>query len=282
VTGQGQPVVLLHGLGTGSGDMVASGLVSRLARRYRVFAFDRPGYGHSDRPRDRVWGPHEQARALREALGRFGVRRPIVVAHSWGAQVALAWALDAPETVSGLVLLSGYLYPVPRADILALSPPVIPGLGDVLRYTILPWVNRLTAPAMVRRMFAPQPVPSAFYADIPLSMMVRPMTIRAIAEEAALMLPMAEMLARRYPQLRLPVMLLAGDRDEVTDPHAHTERFGHDVPGATARLIPGLGHMIHFSAVEAIETCVAGLAALAPETGDQTGPRPAERTAAIR
>ena len=44
------------------------------------------------------------------------VERPIVVGHSWGALVALAMALESPEDVAGLVLMSGYYYPMPRAE----------------------------------------------------------------------------------------------------------------------------------------------------------------------
>ena len=43
---------------------------------------------------------------MRGALARLGVQRAIVVGHSYGGSVALAWALDAPETVTGLMLLS--------------------------------------------------------------------------------------------------------------------------------------------------------------------------------
>ena len=53
--GKGRPVVLIHGNGTMAEDFVISGLVDQLATRYRVIAIDRPGFGHTDRPRWRVW-----------------------------------------------------------------------------------------------------------------------------------------------------------------------------------------------------------------------------------
>ena len=55
--GQGQPLVLLHGLMTLIEDWGTSGVLDRAAERYRVIAFDRPGYGYSVRTRDRVWTP---------------------------------------------------------------------------------------------------------------------------------------------------------------------------------------------------------------------------------
>jgi len=51
--GHGTPLVLLHGNTLRLEDFVASGLVERLARNYRVLAFDRPGFGYSERPRNR-------------------------------------------------------------------------------------------------------------------------------------------------------------------------------------------------------------------------------------
>src|SRR5215203_5762483 len=55
VKGKGRPVVLIHGNGTMAEDFVICGLVDQLAKRYRVIAVDRPGFGHTERPRHRVW-----------------------------------------------------------------------------------------------------------------------------------------------------------------------------------------------------------------------------------
>src|SRR5439155_4912275 len=55
--GQGPIVVLLHGNGTTLVDWMASGVVKHLAQHHRVIAFDRPGFGYTDRPRTRIWTP---------------------------------------------------------------------------------------------------------------------------------------------------------------------------------------------------------------------------------
>jgi len=49
--GEGEPLVLLHGNGSMIQDFKSSGLIDMAAAEYRVIAFDRPGHGHSDRPR---------------------------------------------------------------------------------------------------------------------------------------------------------------------------------------------------------------------------------------
>ncbi|MGZ9057630.1 MAG: alpha/beta fold hydrolase, partial [Burkholderiaceae bacterium] len=70
--GAGPPVVLIHGNMVSHRDFDASGLIDHLARGRRVIAFDRPGFGHSTRPRDRLWTPTAQAKLLHTALARLG------------------------------------------------------------------------------------------------------------------------------------------------------------------------------------------------------------------
>ena len=153
--GEGPPLVLPHGNGSMIQDFVSSGLVDLAARQHRVIAFDRPGYGHSPRPRGRVWSPQAQADLFRAALGRLGVSQAVILGHSWGASVALAMALKHPRTVRGLVLASGYYYPTARVDMALLSGPAVPLLGNVARYTIAPIASRLLWPLLLRKMFGP-------------------------------------------------------------------------------------------------------------------------------
>ena len=64
----GPAVLLLHGNGALIQEQTISGLVDLLAAKYRVLCFDRPGYGHSTRPRLRLWSPERQADLLAKAL----------------------------------------------------------------------------------------------------------------------------------------------------------------------------------------------------------------------
>ena len=93
------PVVLLHGNTVTLDDWIVSGVFDLIARSRRVVAFDRPGFGYSERPRDRSWTPAAQARLLRRACRRLGVERPVVVGHSW-ANVGRA-RVGAPGPAGG-------------------------------------------------------------------------------------------------------------------------------------------------------------------------------------
>jgi pimeloyl-ACP methyl ester carboxylesterase len=259
--GEGPPIVLLHGNGAMATDFEGSGVLDRLAARHRVIAFDRPGFGYSERPRNRVWTPRAQAALLARALAQLNVQQPIVVGHSWGTLVALQLAADFPQRVSGLVLVSGYYFPTWRADVFLLSPPAIPLLGDLMRYTISPLISRLIARPLMRKMFAPRPISPAFESAVPLALMLRPSQLRAAAEESGLMNWAAAALKKSYRDLTLPVTIIAGDGDRVTDLQRQALRLHQEIPHSQLRAQFGIGHMLHYAApglvAQAVEDIVS-------------------------
>jgi pimeloyl-ACP methyl ester carboxylesterase len=218
--GSGSPIVLLHGNGVTSQDWDVSGILDGLAADHRVIAFDRPGFGYSERPRNVDWTPVQQAELLHLALTQLKVTRPVLVGHSWGTLVALALALDYPTDTQSLVLLSGYYFPSLRLDALFGAAPAIPLLGDVLRYSVSPIVGRLMAPLLVRQLFAPAPVPDRFK-DFPLSMSLRPSQLRSSAQEAQIMVASANSLEPRYGELTVPVSIIAGSGDLIAGHMVH-------------------------------------------------------------
>jgi pimeloyl-ACP methyl ester carboxylesterase len=262
--GEGSPVVLLHGNGAMIQDFDISGTLDVAADRYRVVAFDRPGFGHTDRPRGRIWTPAAQAKLLREAFNRLGIARPLLVGHSWGTLVALALAFEYPSEISGLVLVSGYYFPTARADVALFSPTTIPLLGDLTRYTISPPLGRLLAPKIFRKIFAPARITTRFAEEFPTELALRPSQIRATAEDTALMIPAAAFFAPRYRSLLLPVIVIAGSGDQIVDLERQSRRLHRELPNSELLVVEGGGHMIHHTAphriIEALHTAAARIA----------------------
>jgi len=252
--GAGTPVVLLHGNGSMIEDFVASGVIEGLAGGHRVVAFDRPGFGFSDRPPDRAWTPAEQAKLLLEAFSVLGIERPIVVAHSWGTLVAVSLALEGPERVAGLVLLSGYYYPTPRADAAAMAQAAV-----LLGTPVAPLIGPLMAAGAVRRAFAPCAVPETFNRVYPLSRALWPPQMRAVAEEAAMMIGAVRLLSYRYSELSVPVHLIAGSDDRIVETDQHSARLHRQLAGSTFRRVPGSGHMVHHAAPHEVVAAIAAM-----------------------
>src|SRR5690242_14275501 len=98
-TGGGTPIVLIHGLPGTAEDWNE---VTPLLAGRRTIAIDRPGFGYSG---DGYLKFDRQLEVIDALLRRLGVRRPVLVGHSYGGTVALAFAERHPNEVSGLVLV---------------------------------------------------------------------------------------------------------------------------------------------------------------------------------
>ncbi len=233
--GHGEPLVLLHGNGSMIQDFETSGLIEAAARTYRVIVFDRPGYGHSERPRSTVWTAEAQSNLFHAALGKLGVTRAIVLGHSWGASVAVALALRHPEAVAGLVLASGYYYPTVRSDVALLSGPAVPVIGDILRYTISPVLGRMIWPLLLRKVFGPSPMPAKF---------------------------------NGFPVEIMPVAIIAGEADRIVDTDQQSARLHGEVPQSTFDHVPGTGHMIHQTATARVMSAIDAASGRAPRSSE--------------
>lgn len=250
--GAGPPVVLLHGNMLRAEDFIASGLLGELAKNHRVIAFDRPGYGYSDRPLARLWTAEAQAALIKRTLAQLGVNKPTVVGHSWGTLVALELALLPEVAVKRLVLISGYYFPTARMDVVLAAPPAIPVLGDILRYTVSALAARMTLNKTIKAMFTPVPVPTNFVPVLDREMLLRPKQIQADAQDAVFMIPGAARLRKHYREIKASVVIIAGEDDGVVDVDTQARKLHGEISGSELTVLPGVGHMAHYAATDRI------------------------------
>jgi pimeloyl-ACP methyl ester carboxylesterase len=98
-----QTLLLIHGLGSNAKGWTRN--IPELAKKYRVIAVDLPGYGYSSKeyfPYSLSW----YGEVLIQFLDKVGVDEAVFVGHSMGGQISILTALQYPEKVSKLVLLS--------------------------------------------------------------------------------------------------------------------------------------------------------------------------------
>lgn len=120
--GKGAPVVLVHGLYDTA--QVWSAIAPRLAANHRVLAIDRRGSGLTDKPAD-GYDHKTLAEDLAAFIERLQLGSVILVAHSFGGEVAMTFAASNPTALRSLVLIEGGFFPKPEpppADL----PPVPP------------------------------------------------------------------------------------------------------------------------------------------------------------
>jgi pimeloyl-ACP methyl ester carboxylesterase len=254
--GSGRPVVLLHGLGGMAQEVLAPLLKPAVRQRWRLIAFDRPGYGFSDPPPDDCVTPSGQARLIHGALERMGVERPVLVAHSLGAAVALAYAVRFPNEISGLVLLGGFFMPMPEAPMPLLRLATAPVIGPPFRRHVLRRLVRWIAPRKLKALFAPNLVPQSFR-RFPLGLATRPNAIEAMARDLRSFNRCMTGLVREFPRIDRPLIILAGVDDPIVPAAEQSCLLHKAVPGSELRLLAGVGHMPHHVCAEAVVEAIA-------------------------
>ena len=194
VKGTGPDLVLIHGAGGNAQDFMHR-FADRLTDRYRVFAVDRPGLGHSERSDPALNAaftasaetPMEQARILSAAVRKLGATDPIVLGHSYGGAVAMAWALDEPA--AAIVILSGATMPWEGP-----LRPYYRVFGSILGSGIgAPLVTAFVGEDRVRGslegVFAPADVDPGYYEGAAIPLAIRTGTFRANARQVNTLRP---------------------------------------------------------------------------------------------
>lgn len=270
VEGSGPDVVLIHGASGNTRDFTFS-LTRALARDFRVIVFDRPGLGWTERaPGDfggalnpRAESPREQARFLQAAADQLGVTRPVVLGHSYGSAVALAWGLERPADTGALVLLAGVALPWPGG----LDPMYRVTASRLGAATVVPLITAFAPETRVQQavagIFAPDPVPPGYLRHVGAGLTLRRESFRANARQVNALRPhMVEMQAH-YDRLTMPVEVVHGTADTVVPAHIHAIPVAAQLARARLTLLDGVGHMPHHADEAAVVAAIRRAAAAA-------------------
>lgn len=256
-------VVLIHGASGNLRDF-GFGFTERLRARYRVVAVDRPGFGHSSRgDRARAHRPDVQAGMLRAAIRAIGVDRALLVGHSFGAAPALAWALDAPETVLGVVSLAGVSHPFPGSVGALYELGAAPILGGWTSLAARKLYTEDRAQRSVARIFAPDAPPPDYGETVGVDLALRPDTFRANAMDLTHLKAFLAQQQPRYAALAAPVEIVHGDADKIVWASIHGAALAEEAPAARLTLAPGVGHMPHHAAADLCAAAIDRIAAAA-------------------
>lgn len=257
--GDGPPLVLIHGASGNVNDWTFD-LVGQLSDRYRVIAFDRPGLGHTDL-HARNASAAEQARLLADAAAALGVDAPMVVGHSYGGAIALAWALERPNAISGLIVLAGASNPWDTGlstYYKLLSNPIS---GPILAALISAWVPDRLVEDSVNAVFAPQSAPAGYDAHFGPGLTLRRFSLLENARQRASLLPQITAMVPHYPTIGVPTEILHGDADDTVYLGIHSVPLARQIPDARLTVLEGIGHMPQHADPQAVVDAIDRLAA---------------------
>jgi len=258
VLGTGPKVIAIHGASGNLRDWTL-GPAQALARGHSVLVIDRPGHGFSQRAPENGGDPSVQAGLMRAAAEQLGFGRAMMIGHSYGGTVALAWALDAPQTVSGLMLLAAPSQVWPGGLGLLNGLNANPVTGPVLSRLLPVLVPQGLKEAAVARIFRPQSPPPRYLERVDADLALRPQTVRANAEDLSELKRHIRSYVPRYPGLPMPVEILHGTADRTVPIDIHSDKLADQIPDAVYTRLDGIGHMPHHVATGAMLEALARL-----------------------
>ena len=248
----GPAIVMLHGASSNL-EAMRRPLGEQLARSHRVILIDRPGHGWSSRARLEDSTPEIQGRMIADALAKLGIGQAIFVAHSWAGALGLRMALDYPDRVAGLVVLTPVAYPWPGGVGRYNKIVAMPVIGPLLAYTVTLPLGALLVEPGARVVFAPQPMPENYVGDTATMLLLRPREFLANAHDLVTLKAAVAEQAPRYAEIKAPITIISGDgSDKTVSTHIHSQPLAATVPNAKLIVLPGVGHMVQNAAPDRV------------------------------
>ncbi len=241
VSGQGEPVVLIPGLGLDRSYFAAA--IPDLERFTRAISLDLRGIGQSAKP-DGPYSMQQWADDVSALLEHLGERRAHIVGSSLGGCVALELVDQRPDQVASLVLVAAFSE-LDRALELnfRLRIAIIEqlGMGDVLADHMLLWTlsrgfietarGQQAAAALQQSVRRNTP---ALYASFLRAILEFG---RALPEQAGL-----PKVTERLSRIAVPTLLIVGENDILT-PLPFSQKIQERIPGAELAVVPNCGHI---------------------------------------
>lgn len=254
-------VLLIHGLpGTAEDFEDVTPLIG-----HRTIAIDRPGFGFSTGgyfPFDR------QLQAVHEVIERLHLGRPILVGHSYGGSISLAYAELHPAEVRGLVLVDAAAGNCSRHDdaftraqarfIQFMELPVIAPLADV---TFSQLVRTVSSQPEETEAFSPAPVNQRHHHRV-LAINLKHGNLEAYAGEILAANKEIEVVNRGLAGIHVPTIVIQGVQDKLVKPQCGRS-IATSVPGAQLQMVPG-GHMAPYTHPATVAAAVRTVADVRP------------------
>ncbi|HMQ58507.1 MAG TPA: alpha/beta hydrolase [Rhizobiaceae bacterium] len=258
------PVVFLHGASGNLRDQMIP-FADHVAGRFDALFIDRPGHGWSSRGGRENDTPFGQAQTIKAGLDALGIEMAFISGHSFGAAVALAFALRFPQRTAGILLLSPVSHPWPGGIEWHYRVAATPIVGALFAWT-------LTIPAGLARIrsasacvFTPNRMPDDYVDSAGIPLILRPKAFCDNARDISNLFDFVTQASARYHEIATPTVIVTGDRDTIVWPKLHALGLKRSIANAELVWVRNLGHKPDYAATD---LCIAALEKLAGEERD--------------
>ncbi|HDP79741.1 MAG TPA: alpha/beta hydrolase [Spirochaetes bacterium] len=254
--GAGLDVLLIHGLPGCIEDW--DPVMDRLAKKYRVTVYDRPGHGFSG-AKKAGYSLASNADTAIELMRVLGLKNVTVAGHSYGGGITLAMAVRKPAAVKGYVSVAGVSYPVGHIDP-AFYPVLIPLLGRGFAVIASNTMGTAMVKEGMKNAFSPN---DNYLTDEILKLRMRvflqPKVIVSVAHEEITINRELPALIAAYPDIRAPFHILHGSGDLLL-PYNDSRQLAKVVAGSRLTVLDGVGHQVQFVRPETVIAAVDAIA----------------------
>ncbi|MEO3384979.1 alpha/beta fold hydrolase [Mesorhizobium sp. CAU 1741] len=258
--GEGRPILMIHGLG-GTLHHLRRPLMESFGDGYRLIAIDRAGSGYSMAAPGFGGTLAEQARQVAGVIAALGLEKPLLVGHSLGGAVALATALDHPDKISGLALISPLTRFEPQLPAefkpLAIESPL---RRRLVAHTIAVPMSVKNAPMVLDRVFGPQQPPEDYAVAGGAMVSLRPQHFYATSTDLVGSRRDLAQYEARYAELSMPVGILFGTEDRVLDYQRQGVAMTERIAGLDLEIVDGVGHMPQFAVTDRVVAFIRRIA----------------------
>jgi pimeloyl-ACP methyl ester carboxylesterase len=256
--GPGPAVLLIHGLPGTAEDFED---VTPLIAGHRTIAIDRPGYGFST---GGYFSFDRQLQAVHEVIEKLHLGHPVLVGHSYGGSISLAYAERHSGEVRGLVLVDAAAGNCPRHDnaftraqarfVQLIELPVIQQVAEV---TFSQLVRTASATPAESEAFSPAPVNPRHRHRV-LAISLKHGNMEAYAGEVLAANKEIDAVNRGLSSLRVPTIVIQGAQDKLVKPQCG-HSIATSIPGARLQMVPG-GHMAPYTHPAVVAAAAQSLA----------------------
>ncbi len=253
------PIVFLHGASGNLCDQVMA-FRRKLEGRADLLFVDRPGHGWSERGGADNGYPPGQARSIAALLDSKGIDRALVVGHSFGGAIASSFALENPQRVAGLLLMSAPTHPWPGGIAWHLRVSSAPVIGHIFTELLAVPAGLARIARAARCVFRPNAFPPDYLERTGTALVLRPRSFRNNAVDVANLFDHVVRTAPRYGDIKAPTVVITGDTDTIVSPDIHSVAMAEQVAGSQLVRIRGVGHKPDYAATD---LCIAAMEHLA-------------------
>lgn len=247
-------IVLLHGFGASTFSWRE--VEEPLSKLGEVVAYDRPGFGFTERPTTWVQtNPYSftgNFNILDDLIAKLGVdRKVILVGHSAGGQLAAEYARLNPTKVSSLILVDPAILTTgggPEGIQWVYDIPQVAKLGPILVSSIATSGDQLIYQSFVDKKKVTKRVLAGYHRPLKVAGWEQAFWNFATASKK-------NQLAGNLNHLNMPTLLITGDADTVV-PTADTTKLKAMIPGSMLEIIASAGHLPHEEQPEAFMLAV--------------------------